>query len=177
MPVIYIETGRLVLRDWIPSDEPVFIAMNQNKQVMQYFPALLTATQSKEMIDRIKTQISMHQYGLFAVESKATHQFMGFTGFSHPKFESFFTPCVEIGWRFHQDYWKRGFATEAATTCLQYGWEHLKFSEIYSFTSLHNSPSEKVMKRIGMQYQGIFEHPLLAEGHYLKTHVLYHSKP
>lgn len=177
MPIIYLETERLLLRDWIPSVEPVFIAMNQNKQVMQYFPALLSATQSQEMIDRIKTRISVHQYGLFAVEEKATHQFMGFTGFAHPKFESFFTPCVEIGWRFHPDYWKRGFATEAAKACLQYGQAHLKFPEIYSFTSLHNSPSENVMKRIGMQYKGTFEHPLLIDGHYLKTHVLYHSKP
>jgi RimJ/RimL family protein N-acetyltransferase len=153
------------------------MAMNQNKQVMQYFPALLTATQTLEMIDRIKTQLSVHQYGLFAVEEKETHQFMGFTGFAHPKFESFFTPCVEIGWRFHPDYWKRGFATEAAKACLQFGWDHLKFQEIYSFTSLHNTPSENVMKRSGMQYISTFEHPLITEGHYLKTHVLYHSKP
>jgi ribosomal-protein-alanine N-acetyltransferase len=100
-------------------------------------------------------------------------QFIGYTGFAHPTFESHFTPCVEIGWRLSKENWNQGFATEAALACLHYGFKKLAFNEIYSFTATINLPSIKVMEKIGMKKQGEFEHPALAEGHKLKTHVLY----
>lgn len=36
-----------------------------------------------------------------------------------------------------------------------------------------NIASENVMKRIGMTFEGLFMHPALADGHWLKTHKLY----
>ena len=45
--------------------------------------------------------------------------------------------------------------------------------DFYSFTAVPNIPSENVMKRIGMTFDGLFMHPALAEGHWLKEHKLY----
>jgi len=70
----------------------------------------------------------------------------------------------------------QGFATEAAKACLQFGFDALKLSEIYSFTSIHNIRSENVMKKIGMTKDGYFEHPAMNDGHILKRHVLYKVK-
>jgi RimJ/RimL family protein N-acetyltransferase len=50
---------------------------------------------------------------------------------------------------------------------------NLILNEIYSFTSVYNAPSEKVMQRIGMNKTGEFDHPLIADGHWLKKHVAY----
>ncbi len=170
---VYIETNRLLLRQWKPADSEVYIAMNADKEVMEFFPSVLTAEQSLEQIERITKHIDEQGYGLFAVERKDNGAFIGFTGLSHPRFTEWFTPCIEIGWRIDKANWKKGFATEAAKACVRFGFEKLLLKEIYSFTSVHNVRSEQVMKKIGMQKVGEFDHPLVEDGHYLKEHVLY----
>ena len=174
---IFIETERLNLRQWRSSDHEPYIAMNLDKEVMEFFPAQLSAEESTAHIKRISNYIEEKGYGLFAVERKDTNKFIGFTGFSHPKFEAYFTPCTEIGWRIAKEHWNLGFATEAAKACLAFGFRNLKLEKIYSFTSIHNKRSEQVMIRIGMEKMGEFEHPLLEQDHYLQKHVLYKTNP
>jgi RimJ/RimL family protein N-acetyltransferase len=174
---IFIETPRLVLRQWTETDHEPFIELNLDRDVMEFFPSTLTREESMGQIARITTHINQYGYGLFAVERKDNHQFIGFTGLSHPQFESYFTPCVEIGWRLSKENWNQGFAIEAAKACLKWGLQTLKLSEIYSFTSIHNLRSEQVMIKIGMHKMDLFEHPMIKEGHFLKQHVLYKTSP
>jgi len=92
-----------------------------------------------------------------------------------PGFTARFTPCVEIAWRLARDYWGFGYATEAARAARDYGFAHLGFEEIVSFTVAANQRSRNVMERIGMTHVAAddFEHPLLPPGHPLRHHVLY----
>lgn len=172
-PKVFIETPRLILRDWKTTDEAPYIALNADKAVMEFFPSIKTAEETLEQIERVKQHIDQYGYGFFAVERKDNQQFIGFTGITHPGFEAAFTPCVEIGWRLSKEHWGFGFATEAAVACLHHGFNHFGFDEIYSFTSVHNIRSESVMKRIGMIKQENFQHPMIEEGHFLREHVLY----
>ncbi len=176
MSTIFLETPRLILRGWQPGDEAPFAALTADKEVMEYFPATLTPAETTTMIIRLGDHIALHGYGFFAVERKDNGEFIGFTGLSNPKFESYFTPCVEIGWRLSKANWGQGFATEAALACLDFGFNKLGLEEIWSFTSVHNTRSENVMKKIGMQRVGQFAHPALEDGHWLKEHVLYRIK-
>ena len=82
-------------------------------------------------------------------------------------------PGVEIGWRLAKEYWNQGYATEAAKACLDYARINHLFNEIYSFTTVGNHRSERVMQKIGMSRVCFFTHPSLPEGHKLKPHVLY----
>lgn len=173
MPSIFIETQRLILRQWKKTDYIPYIKLNQDKEVMELFPSVKTEEESLAHILKISNQINISGCGLFAVERKDNQQFIGFTGFSHPGFESYFTPCVEIGWRLSKHNWNMGFATEAASACLEFGFNKLNFNDIYSFTSVNNKRSEQVMIKIGMIKHGFFDHPLISEGHILKPHVLY----
>lgn len=170
---IFIETERLVLREWLDADRPAYIEMNRDADVMEFFSAVLTAEQSLQHIERIYELIKKSGYGLFAVERKEDGAFIGFTGFSHPRFEASFTPCIEIGWRIAREFWNKGYATEAAKACIGFGFEEMRWKEIYSFTSVLNIRSENVMKKIGMQKIGEFDHPLLENDHPLQKHVLY----
>lgn len=171
-----ISTERLCLRKWIESDSKPFIKMNSDPDVMEYFPQLLTEVETLAMIKRINLAFDKNGFGLWAVENKITQEFLGFTGFMIPQFESFFTPCVEIGWRFKKESWGQGFATEAAKACLEYGFTKLAFTKIVSFTSALNIKSEKVMQRIGMNYVADFNHPKIENENRLCRHVLYEIK-
>jgi len=168
-----LETPRLILRQWKEADHEPYIELNLDKEVMEFFPSVSTPEETMQQIERVTRHIEEYGYGFFAVERKDNHQFIGFTGLSHPRFESYFTPCVEIGWRLSKANWGRGFATEAAEACLAYGFKELALEEIYSFTAVLNKRSEQVMIKTGMTKQGLFDHPSIAEGSALKKHVLY----
>ncbi|MBX2932231.1 MAG: GNAT family N-acetyltransferase [Chitinophagaceae bacterium] len=172
-PSHILTTERLILRNWIDTDTSAFIAMNKDYEVMKFFPKTLTDSETLELLERIKLHFEKNSFGLFAVESKSTKQFIGFTGFSIPTFNAFFTPCVEIGWRYKKEVWGQGFATEAALACLRYGFETLGFDKIVSFTSSVNKKSEDVMKRIGMKFKANFEHPKIETTNILCKHILY----
>jgi len=170
---VILSTERLILRTWTDADTRPFIEMGMDAEVMKYFPKLLSPEETIDMIERINRGFAENGFGLMAVEEKTSRQFIGFTGFSIPKFESFFTPCVEIGWRFKKDAWGQGFATEAAAASINYGFSVLGFEKIVSFTAAINLPSEKVMKRIGMNYVSDFNHPKIEQDNPLCRHVLY----
>ena len=173
MGAYIISTERLGLRRWIDSDANPCIEMNKDKEVMKFFPKAQTAEETLAMIERIRSRFEENDFGFYAVEKKSTREFIGLTGFGIPNFESFFTPCIEIGWRFKKEEWGRGYATEAANACIEYGFNILAFDKLVSFTSTLNINSEKVMKRIGMNKIGEFNHPLIETDNRLCRHVLY----
>ena len=168
-----IDTERLNLRYWVESDITSLIEMNKDEEVMRYFPSIMSEDESIGFYDRIIKHFSENGYGLFVVEEKAIKKFLGYTGFMLAQFESTFTPCVEIGWRFNKESWGKGFATEAAKACLEYGFSKLNFIEVNSFTSVLNKKSEAVMQRIGMNKVGEFNHPKVSMDSQLRLHVNY----
>lgn len=172
MKPYYFKSSRLGFRDWGDGDKTPFALLNADPVVMEYFPASLTSSETDHFIERINDHFYEYGYGLYAVDSLVDNSFIGFIGLSHPRFESPFTPCVEIGWRLAKEYWNKGYATEGAMACLDYGFNALNIDEILSFTAVQNLRSENVMKKIGMEKIGEFDHPALP-GSWLERHVLY----
>lgn len=170
--MIHIETKRLLLRDWNTSDLDPFIEMNKDTDVMNYFPKLLTDHETLDLYNKISAEFDDYGYGLYAVELKETGEFIGFIGFHWATFESDFTPCIEIGWRLKKTRWGNGYATEGAMACLDYGFNQLNVDQIISFTAAVNTPSQRVMEKIGLTYVNTFDFPGL-DNEKLRNHVLY----
>jgi RimJ/RimL family protein N-acetyltransferase len=170
-----LKTKRLLLRQWKNSDLPIFAKINSNSEVMQFFPSLLTQTESDVFAKKIIQELQEKPYGLWAVEIPAIAPFIGFIGLHYQDFKATFTPCIEIGWRLDSAYWKKGYATEAGKKVLEYAFKTLKLNEVVSFTSEKNFRSIALMKRLGLHYhpENNFEHPKLPKGHPLSYHVFY----
>lgn len=169
-----IETERLILRQWQASDLKPFAELNADPDVMRYFPARLTPEESDNLASRFKNIIDTNNgWGFWAVELKATKEFVGTVGLLYQADRFNFSPCTEIGWRLARPFWQQGIALEAATHSLNFAFDRLHLDEVVSFTSVHNAPSEGLMKRLGMVKQASFIHPALASSHYLAEHVLY----
>ena len=171
--VIDIKTPRLLLRRWRETDLGAFTKMNADPEVMRHFPEAYSEERTKQFYNIIQKEFSEYGYGLYAVEEKSNSSFIGFIGFHWARFAADFCPCIEIGWRLDKDYWNKGYATEGAKACLEYGFAHLGFDSVYSFTSNKNIPSQRVMQKIGMRLYQHFEHPEIAENHPLRPHVCY----
>ena len=167
-------TPRLRLRQWRDSDRAPFAAMNADPAVMRHFVGLVSAEASGRSIAVWQRDIAERGWANWAVDLRATGQFIGFVGLSIPRRVFAFSPCVEIGWRLARAHWGQGFASEAARAALQVGFGALRLDQIVSFTSLVNAPSRAVMQRIGMADSGEdFDHPALPEGSPLRRHCLY----
>lgn len=170
-----IRTERLLLRAWRDADLAPFAELNADPAVMEYLPKPLSRAESDALASRIRAHLAAHGFGLWAVEAPGEAPFVGFVGLQLTTFPAPFTPCVEVGWRLARPFWGRGYATEAARACLDHGFREQRFREILSFTTVANARSRRVMERLGMTRNPAddFEHPLLAEGHPLRSHVLY----
>lgn len=171
-----IETARLLLRRWRPSDRAPFAAINADPAVGRFLPAAsLTREASDAMLDRIDTHFADHGFGLWAVDRRHEGDLIGFVGLAHTAFHAHFTPAVEIGWRLASRAWGQGYATEAARAVVDHAFTALDLGEIVSFTVPENAPSRRVMERIGMCHDPAddFDHPRMPPGDRLSCHVLY----
>jgi len=171
-----LDTERLLMREWHDKDRAPYAELNADPDVMRHFPSTLTAQQSNEMIDRMSAYWTQHGHGLWAVERTDTGALIGFVGLMMPAWQAVFTPCVEVGWRLGKQHWGNGFAPEAATAALQWGFENVDLprDEIVSFTTEGNLSSQRVMQKIGMirDIDGDFDHPMLPDWVH-RRHVLY----
>jgi len=167
------ESERLGFRRWTEEDKIPFAQMNADKDVMEFFPKLLTKTESDAFVGRIEAHFENFGYALWAIDVKATNEFIGYIGFYSADSDLDFTPCVEIGWRISKKNWHKGYATEGAKACLKYGLDVLNLDEIYSFTSKINVKSINVMEKIGLVKEREFDHPDIGQESPLKAHVLY----
>jgi RimJ/RimL family protein N-acetyltransferase len=170
-----LATARLRLRPWRASDRAPFAALNADPRVMAFFPGTLERASSDALAERIEGHFAEHGFGLWAVEVQDGPAFVGFVGLSVPRFETRFTPCVEVGWRLAAEHWGKGYATEAARACLAHGFGIVGLEQIVSFTVPGNRRSRAVMERLGMsrRAEDDFDHPSLPAGHPLRRHVLY----
>jgi len=170
-----IRTPRLLLRAWRPEDLDPFAAMSADPEVMRHFPATLTRAECAAMIDRIQAHFAGHGFGPWAVELPGEAPFIGMVGLAVPRFQAAFTPCVEIAWRLARAHWGHGYVTEAGRAALHRGFTVHGLEQIYAFTVPANVRSRAVMERLGLRHSPDedFDHPMLAEGHPLRRHVLY----
>ena len=173
---IELETPRVLLRSWQDSDKEPWIALNADSENLRYFPRTYTSEESQASFQRFRELLDTNPFGLWAAEEKTSGEFMGFVGLARQELPGVsFMPCHEIGWRLDKKYWGKGYATEAATTVLEFGLKDLALPIIYSYTAVQNLPSINVMRKIGLQERPelTFEHPKIPDGNPVKTHLVY----
>ena len=173
-----IETDRLILRNWWDDDIQPFAALNQDPEVMAYFPAPYTYDQTAGFVSVIRKMIGERGWGFWAVEWKRSGDFVGMVGLNEVPFDVPISQTLEVGWRLQRNYWGRGVATEAAVASLRYAFDELDAPEVAAFTAVTNQRSRRVMERLGMieQPDG-FDHVRVPEGNPLRPHVLYVIQP
>ncbi|PWI31727.1 GNAT family N-acetyltransferase [Vibrio albus] len=172
----YLETERLILRQWKREDYAQFAKLNADPRVMRFFPSVLNLEESNKVADHIRGLIEENGWGFWAVELKSGGQFIGFVGLNYqPSSHSLpETPFVEVGWRLSSKYWGKGLAPEAAGKALDFAFSELGLDSVYAFTPLINKPSQRVMQKLGMQNTGNdFNHPKVERGHRVERHCLY----
>lgn len=143
-----IETKRLRLREFDMSDASAFYALNADPKVLQNTgdKPFKTVEEAGQLIVNYD-QYKQHGFGRWTVVSQETHEVLGWCGLKKHK-EGF----VDIGFRFFKKYWGKGYATEAAQACLEYGFNQKHVDEIIGRTSEENKASIRILEKIGLKY-------------------------
>lgn len=157
------KSERLGFRNWTLEDLDALAALNADEEVMKYFPTTLTFMETESLLIRLQQQFDNHGYTYFSTIELETDKCIGFIGLAYQDYEAPFNPAVDIGWRLDRDAWGKGYATEGAKACLDYGFNTLNLSQIVAVCTLNNQTSERVMQKIGMKKQSEFKHPKLKD--------------
>lgn len=173
----FFKSERLGFRNWLDEDIEPMVALNADPVNMEFFEFPKTREQTCKSIEGFKIRHAAGELSLYAVDRLDSNVFIGMIGFGRINFESWISPCIEIGWRLDKAHWGLGFATEGARACLQNFWKHYPDQSIRAITAVVNKRSERVMEKLGMKAIGFFEHPKVTEGHLLQRHVCYEIFP
>lgn len=173
-----IRTGRLLMRRWREADRDPYAAMNADPEVMRYFPAHLQPDRagSDAGIDRMEALFDQQGFGLWALELAGPGEFLGFTGLNPMPEGVPGAGGMEVGWRLARRAWHHGYATEAATAAVGVAFDGVGLDKLWSMTAVLNTPSQAVMRRIGMTPYAHFEHPRVEPGHRLRPHVVFRMR-
>ena len=147
---VILETPRLILRQFTQADAPLILQLNSNAEIVKYLhePILKTAAAAQNILTNIILPQYKNNFGRWAVHTKSGKEFIGWCGLKHrPELDE-----IDLGYRFMQQFWGKGYATEAAQHTLLYGLSNLGLDIIIGRAHIENTASLKVLEKIGMQF-------------------------
>ncbi len=144
-----IETERLLLRKFEIIDARFFLKLNSDWEVMKY-----TGDDAFENLEEARDLIKNYDhydqfgYGRWTVVLKEDQMPIGWCGLKNHPDEGY----IDLGYRFPQKSWGKGYATESALACVEYGFNTLEMNEIVGRTAQANKASIRVLEKVGMTF-------------------------
>ncbi|HEY9553655.1 GNAT family N-acetyltransferase [Allosphingosinicella sp.] len=146
-----IETERLLLRNWRESDAESFHVHTNTPAVMRWLGGVKSREDLREVSDRLMRWQEERGFTFWVVERKEDGAFLGFCGLKIADDPAgTITGEYEVGWRFREDSWGRGYAREAASASLDHAFDTLAAERIFAITFNQNEASWGLMRRLGM---------------------------
>lgn len=144
------KTNRLYLRELTIEDAIHFFEINNDIKVLKFtgddpFESIEAA---KSFLKVYKSNYIDYKMGRWAVCLNDTNEMIGWCGLKyHPK-----ENLVDIGYRFYQKHWHKGYATEATKAAIHYGFDILKLDRIVAHVHKNNIGSHKVALKAGLHF-------------------------
>jgi ribosomal-protein-alanine N-acetyltransferase len=165
-PSVVLETVRLRLRHFLADDLDGLASILTDAETMQYYARPFTREETTQWIEQNLQRYADDGFGLFAVVSKETGEFLGDCGPVRRLVDG--RDEVEIGWQVKRSRWRQGIASEAGAACRDYAFGPLGLDRVISLIRPENIPSRGVAEKIGMtidkeiDYKG-FKHYVYAQ--------------
>jgi RimJ/RimL family protein N-acetyltransferase len=141
-----LETERLTLRAWRAEDFEPYARFMADAEVMRYISgAPASRDDAWRNMALLLGHWTLRGYGMWAVERKSDHAFVGRVGLWNPEG----WPALEVGWMLGREYWGQGYATESARASLAYGFLTQAVEHLISVIDVDNRGSQQVAARLG----------------------------
>jgi RimJ/RimL family protein N-acetyltransferase len=148
-----LETPRLILRPWKPSDFEPYARFSADEESMRWLGRdgrPMDAAETWRTICLFIGHWYLRGYTLWAVEEKASGEFVGRVGPWKPHG----WPDLEIGWAIDRSRWGHGYATEAARAAADWVYRTLKADHVVHLIHEQNTRSIRVAEKLGARRDG-----------------------
>jgi ribosomal-protein-alanine N-acetyltransferase len=167
---VLIKTDRLLIREFQPSDwKDVndYARLKKTTRYLTFEPN--TPTQTKAFLKRVVAQRSQKPRTGFDLAIVLENKVIGGCAIriTNKRYRETY-----IGYGLHPSYWGNGYATEAARSMVNFGFNQLKMHRIAATCDIRNKTSENVLKKCGLQKEGCLHSHLLLHGRW-RTSFLY----
>ncbi|MGN2272905.1 GNAT family N-acetyltransferase [Priestia megaterium] len=168
-------TPRTTLREITEADaDTIFDCFSQKEVIRYYGQEKFTIFQEALVLIDIFAENYRNQKGLrWGIERLDTGELMGTVGFNQWNHKH---KRAEIGYELHPKYWGHGYASEAASAVMAYGFDILQLVRIGAVVFLENKASQHVLEKLGFQKEGVLKNYMCQNGKAHDTFV-YSSLP
>lgn len=171
--MVITETPRLILRHVVMEDAYALEGVFGDPEVMRFSDGVQTRSWVRAWLQRrLEHDYPARGYGPYSVVEKRSRQVIGYCGlFDFADLDG----CaeVEIGYRLVRRCWGKGYATEAAYTVRDHGFQNLGLSRLVAMIDPANVTSIRVAEKLGMRY----EKDVMLEGYTYPDHLYAMKNP
>lgn len=141
---------RLLLQPLAPSDLETLHALWSAPLVRKFLwdDIIIPVEAAQEVISASQQLFEQEGFGFWNILSAKGKEHLGFCGL---RFITE-TPDIEILYGLWPENWGKGYATEAATMVLRFGFEERKLERILAGADSPNVASLRVVERLGMKF-------------------------
>jgi RimJ/RimL family protein N-acetyltransferase len=147
------ETPRLVLRTMTEDDAANLVELSRNPNVLRFIvdePSVTTIADALTVLrERVFPQYAFG-LGRWACIEKSSGAFLGWCGVKHILEDGEY----DIGYRLLEEYWGRGYATEAAAATCDFARAHLRGERVVAKAAVDNTASRRVLEKVGLVFEG-----------------------
>lgn len=150
---IDLETDRLILECYAQSHVPEITEAINEPGISEYTRTIqypYTEKDAQSFALRHEDGLESGTMVCWAIRERESGAVIGSIGFTINREDS----NAEIGYMINSAFRGRGYATEAARACMQFGFETLRLFRIYASWYADNPASGKILRKLGMSEEG-----------------------
>lgn len=164
---VFLETSRLILRQFTDADVDNLFDLDSDPQVMRFINGG-TATDYEVIKTRVLPKwLEYYQqyehYGLWATLEKYSQEFIGWFHF-YPAVENAFAvelnlvtaDEIALGYRLKSASWGKGYGTEGAQALVAKGFNSWGVQKVSAWALKQNQASIRVMEKVGLSFEKEF---------------------
>ncbi|MBD2309252.1 GNAT family N-acetyltransferase [Chroococcidiopsis sp. FACHB-1243] len=174
---VFLETPRLVLRQFTLDDAQNLLDLDSDVEVIRYVDLgiikggePLEKSYEKYQNNLLPKWMQYYQqypgYGFWVAIEKSSQEFIGWFHL-RPALDSQFNVSsklfhadeIELGYRLSRVSWGKGYATEGSRTLVSKGFAELETQCIVSSALAENRASTRVMEKAGLKFELKYVHP------------------
>jgi ribosomal-protein-alanine N-acetyltransferase len=165
-----LETSRLRLREITKDDAEGIFSCFSNEKVTRYYgqETIRHIEQAEHFVEFFLKNYIEKRGMRWGIERKDTRGIIGTIGFNawSPRHNR-----AEIGYEIHPSQWGKGYASEAVSKVLEYGFDSLKLTRVGAVVFIDNEASIKLLNKMGFQQEGILRGYMVQNGLAHDTYV------
>ena len=150
---LMLQTARLDLRPLAATDADAVFALRSDPVVQRYgsHPPWTDRQAAVDYVERNIQAMADGSYAQFAIERREDALVVGTCTLFHLDGQC---RCAEVGYALRVSEWGKGYANEAVTTMLAWGFQHLALNRVEADVDPRNTPSARALERLGFVREG-----------------------